>query len=101
MLRIQELYQNELTQIIKIEGDIRPESTETWRNELDAIVLKSQQRTIILDLCGVAYIAQAAIDLLIEHLEHNIYLMNCPTFLKNILHSARLTQNILEDRSED
>ncbi len=55
MFRITKIYENNLTSIIKIEGEISDENVLDWKNEISRLT-KLPEREIIFEICYVTFI---------------------------------------------
>ena len=95
MFRIKKIYENNLTSIIKIEGEISDENVLDWKNEISRLI-ELPEREIILEICYVTFMCPKAVKVLIKLLTKKIFLLNCPTFVSNMLHSAGLSANVLD-----
>jgi len=95
MFRIRKIYENNLTSIIKIEGEISDENVPDWKNEISRLT-DLPEREIILEICYVTFMCPKAVKVLIKLLTNKIFLLNCPTFVSNMLHSAGLSANVLD-----
>ncbi len=94
MFRITKIYENNLTSIIKIEGEISDENVLDWKNEISRLP-DLPEREIILEICYVTFMCPKAVKVLIKLLTKKIFLLNCPTSVSNMLHSAGLSANVL------
>ncbi len=95
MFRIKKIYENNLTSIIKIEGEISDENLPDWKNEISRFI-ELPEREIIFEICDVTFINRKAVKVLIKLLTKKIFLLNCPTSVSNMLHSAGLSANVLD-----
>ena len=95
MFRIKTIYENNLTSIIKIEGEISDENLPDWKNEISRLI-ELPEREIILEICYVTFMCPKAVKVLIKLLTKKIFLLNGPTSLSNMLHSAGLSANVLD-----
>jgi len=95
MFRITKIYENNLTSIIKIEGEISDENVLDWKNEISRLT-DLPEREIILEICYVTFMSPKAVKVLIKLLTRKIFLLNCPTSVSNMLHSAGLSANVLD-----
>ena len=95
MFRIKRIFENDLTVIIKIEGEISDENVLDWKNELRRLI-ELPEREIILEICYVTFMCSKAVEVLIKLLTKKIFLLNCPTSVSNMLHSAGLSANVLD-----
>lgn len=96
MFRIEKIFENDTTRIFKFEGEIAADTADDFGAELEAIISSSSTTAIIFDFCCLRHISQKAIKILMGYLTGNVYIMNCPTFVKNILMASQDTENILE-----
>ncbi len=95
MFRIKNIYENDLTSILRIEGEISDEDVPDWKNEISRLI-KLPEREIILDICYVTFMCPRAVEVLIKLLTKKIFLLNCATSVNNMLHSAGLSANVLD-----
>jgi anti-anti-sigma regulatory factor len=95
MFRIKKIFENDLTYILKIEGEITEENLSVWTDEIRNLI-NSSNHQVILEICEVTYMSPKAVENLIEQLTDDIYLLNCPTFMKNMLHTAGYAKNVLD-----
>lgn len=95
MFRIKKVFENDLTTILKIEGEILDENLQDWIDEIKRSI-KLAQKQIILEICHVTFLSPKAVEVLIKLLTKDIFLLNCPTSVKNMLHSAGLSANVLD-----
>ncbi len=95
MFRIKNIYENDLTSILRIEGEISDEDVPDWKNEISRLI-KLPEREIILDICYVTFMCPRAVEVLIKLLTKEIFLLNCLTPVSNMLHSAGLSANVLD-----
>ncbi len=95
MFRIKKIYENNLTSIIKIEGEISDENVLDWKNEISRLT-DLPEREIIFEICYVTFMSPKAVKVLIKLLTRKIFLLNCPTSVSNMLHSAGLSANVLD-----
>ena len=94
MFRIERIFENDLTVIIKIEGEISDENVPDWKNEISRL-MELREREIIFEICNVTFMCPKAVEVLIKLLTKKIFLLNCPTSVSNMLHSAGLSANVL------
>jgi anti-anti-sigma regulatory factor len=95
MFRIQKTFENTATLIYKVEGRITDENIDSWLQDIRSIG-REGERQIILDFCQLWSISAKALDALFGALRDNLYLLNCPMDLRNVLHAAGETSRILE-----
>ncbi len=94
MFRIERIFENDLTVILKIEGEISDENVPDWKNEISRL-MELPEREIIFEICCVTFMCPQAVEVLIKLLTKKIFLLNCPTSVSNMLHSAGLSANVL------
>lgn len=95
MFRIRKIWENDLTSILKIEGEISDSDLSIWAEEVGTLTQDGPRQTV-LDCCSVTSISPKALEVLSGRLSGGIYLVNCPVWIKNILHSAGRSKNILD-----
>jgi anti-anti-sigma regulatory factor len=95
MFRIDKIFENYQTELIKVEGEIKDSDVKDWAESLQAFVGGSPKQ-IILDFCDVTFICSKTVEILIQHLAANIFLLNCPAAVKNLVHAAGWPESILE-----
>jgi len=95
MFLIRKIFENDLTLIFKIEGEITDVSLDVWADEISALK-KQSERQIILVFSSVSYMSPKAIEKLVELWSNNIYLLDCTIFIRNMLHTAGLSANLLD-----
>ena len=75
MFRIKRIFENDLTIIIKIEGEISDENLPDWKNEISRLI-ELPEREIILEICYVTFMCPKAVKVLIKLLTKKIFLLN-------------------------
>jgi len=95
MLRITKVFENDATLIYKIEGKISDDNLAVWAQEMDALK-KVMGRQTILDFCQVWFICTKGVEILVKGMSDNLYLLNCPMGVRNVLHAAGLSARMLE-----
>lgn len=95
MFRIKKIFENENMAVFKIEGDIPNETVHIWVRELRKII-KKPQNVIILEACSIGYIGPKAVKVLFNVVADNIYLLSCPTPVRNMFNSVGKGVNILD-----
>ncbi len=95
MFRIKNVFENTQTVLFKIEGEINERDIAEWSNWLDSFS-RQVEKQIIIEFCHLIIVAQTAVDELFKHMSKDIYLLNSPTDVKNIAHSAGFSKNVLE-----
>jgi anti-anti-sigma regulatory factor len=95
MFRINKIFENYQTEIIKVEGEIKDSDAKDWAASLQSIMNESP-RQIILDFCDATFVSSKAVEILIRQMTQNIFLLNCPTAVKNLVHAAGRPESVLE-----
>ena len=95
MFRIKKIFENNLIVIWKIEGEISNDRLQFWVDEINHLITNVQKQ-VILDMCEVTSMAQIPAQRLIGVITKNVYLLNSPTFVKNMLQSAGLSAHVLD-----
>ncbi|MGH7597513.1 MAG: hypothetical protein ACREOI_14255 [bacterium] len=95
MFRIDKVFENYQTEIIKVEGEIKDGDTKDWAESLQSI-MNGSPRQIILDFCDATFVSSKAVEILIHQMTQNIFLLNCSTAFKNLVHSAGWSASVLE-----
>ncbi len=95
MFRIDKIFENYQTEIIKVEGEIKDGDMRDWAESLQSI-MNGSPKQIILEFCDATCLSAKAVEILIQHLATNIFLLNCPTAVKNLVHAAGWSENVLE-----
>ncbi len=95
MFRIKKVFENDLTIIWKIEGEISNDKLQFWIDEMNRLI-RNVQKQIIIDMCDVACISLAPAQRLVDIIAENVSLLNCPTVVKNMLQSAGLSSHVLD-----
>ncbi len=95
MFRITKIFENDLIFIYKSEGKITEENLGDWTDEI-RLLIKQSDRQIILEMCQFTFVSPKAVRSLIELITKDVFLLNSPTFIKNTLHCAGLSANVLD-----
>ena len=95
MFRIKKIFNNKLTTILRIEGDINNGNLVAMKEEISALLQETEQQ-VILDGSAVSFVTPKAVGTLTEMLSNNIYLLNFPINFRNMLHSAGWSDRVLE-----
>ena len=95
MFLIKKIFENDLISIFKIEGKITEENLGDWTDEI-RLLIKQSDRQIILEICQVTFVSLKAVRFLIEMITKDVFLLNSPTFIKNMLHCVGLSVNVLD-----
>jgi anti-anti-sigma regulatory factor len=95
MFRIDKVFENDQTEIIKVEGEIKDGDAKYWAESLQSI-MNGSPRQIILDFCDATFVSSKAVEILIHQMTKNIFLLNCPTAVKNLVHTAGRSASVLE-----
>ena len=98
MYRIQRLFDNSSTVLVRITGEVEEGDLESWTSFLS--LLRSWGNCdIILDFSDVFRIASSAVNVLVEHLPHDLYLMNCSPVVANVVSSFGHGHRLLDKES--
>ena len=95
MFRIKKIFENDLTIIWKIEGEISNERAQFWIEEINRLVTHVRKQ-IIFDMCAVTFMGSTPAQMFVGLITKNVYLLNCPTFVKNMLQSAGSSLHVLD-----
>ena len=95
MFRVKNVFENEHTVLLKLEGEIVESNVNDWSNWLESFSEQTNKQ-IILEFCHLIFVTQKGIEKLLEKMAPNIYLLNCPTDVENIAHAFGFSQNVLE-----
>jgi anti-anti-sigma regulatory factor len=95
MFRITKAFQNESTDIFRIEGKITDENLSEWNQQISSIQPEIG-RHVILDFAQVWYISAGAVAVLMNLLSDHVYILNCGIEVRNVLHSSGLSARMLE-----
>ena len=96
MYRLKKVYSRPQTCIIKIEGDIRIQDAQQWREAIEGMREKESSKQIILDFSSVSFVSPAAIAEITEIIGEGVFLMNCTPFVRNIMQSSGLGRHVLD-----
>ena len=94
MFRISKAFENDSTILFKIEGEIGEGELVDWANLIFRCTEPSHKQ-IIFDICDVVFMSTNAPALLLQHMRDNIFLLNCPAAVRNIMHAAGRSANVL------
>jgi len=94
MYRITKAYENEKLSIYCIEGKVTDEVTDNWMEEMSRLK-DFQDHEIILDLSQLWYLSSRAAEVLMNSLQNNLFLLNCPLPVRNVLHVSGLSSRTL------
>lgn len=95
MFLIKRVYENELTALFKVEGEITDLTLEDWAEALAALLAQTQKH-VILDCCDVTFVSLKVAEKLIAQMTSKIFLLNCPTRVQNLVHAAGFAKQVLE-----
>ena len=95
MFRISKAYENEATQIFRIEGKITDENLAVWRQEILSLQ-PHNGRHVILDFAQVWFISIKGVEVLMKLLTDRVYVLNCGMEVRNVLHASGLSGRMLE-----
>jgi anti-anti-sigma regulatory factor len=95
MFLIKKVYENDLTALLKIEGEITEFALEDWAEAL-ASLLRQTKKHVILDCCDANFVSLKVAERLIQQMTDKIFLLNCPTAVQNLVHAAGFSKQGLE-----
>lgn len=94
MFRITKAFENESTEIFRIEGQVSDEITGDWVREIE-MLKNDNSRTVILDFAHVWFMSTNAVQALIGLLTDTCYVMNCGMEIRNVLYVSGLSSRML------
>ena len=94
MFMIKKVYENELTALLKIEGEITDLTLDDWTEAL-ASLLRQTNKHVILDCCDVTFVSLKIAERLLQQMTGKIFLLNCPTTVQNLVHAAGFSKQVL------
>jgi len=95
MFRIKKIFNNKLTAILRIEGDINNGNLVILEEEISAL-LQTPKQQVILDGSAISFVTPKAVELFNNILFNDIYLLNFPINFRNMLDSLGWSDRILE-----
>ncbi len=95
MFLIKKVYENELTALLKIEGEISNLTLEDWAAAL-ASLLQQTNKHVILDCCDITFVSPKIAERLLQQMTNRVFLLNCPTMVQNLVHAAGFSKQVLE-----
>ena len=95
MFRIKQIYENDLTSIVKIQGEIALEDVPDWRAEITPFMQPSAKQ-LLLEISAVDYICPEAVQVLIKLLTRDMFLMDGPVAVRNMVQAAGLASHVLD-----
>ncbi|MGH7456615.1 MAG: hypothetical protein ACRENG_35025, partial [bacterium] len=78
MFRIDKIFENYQTELLKVEGEIKDSELKDWAESLQSM-MNGSPKQIILDFCDATFVSSKAVEILIHQMTQNIFLLNCPT----------------------
>jgi STAS domain. len=94
MFRITKAYENDSTEIFRIEGEVTDENLQNWTQAI-ALLQPSDSKSVILDFAQVWFMSTRAVEELIRVLTDRSYVMNGGMELRNLLHVSGLSEKML------
>ena len=94
MYRITKALENKSTLFYRIEGKVTDEALNEWTKEVIAMN-QEKERQIILDFCGVWFMSGKAVEILINHLNNHVFILNCGMELRNVMYASGLSSRML------
>lgn len=95
MFRINRTFENDLTLLVKLVGEIGAQDLQHWDDSLQAI-LQHEQRQVIFDFCDVTRMTTAAVEKLQEAITNRVFLLNGSVALQNIMRASGHAAQILD-----
>src|SRR5262245_13691162 len=95
MFRITKAFENPITYIFRIEGKITDNGLSDWADEINKFKSVSG-RQVILDFSQLFFIAPKAVEMLLNNITENVFILNCSTEIRNRFHSSGLSGRMLE-----
>ena len=95
MFRIDKIFENYQTELIKVEGEIKDSDVKDWAESLQSMINGSPKQ-IIFDFCDATHLSAKSVEALIQQMADNIFLLNCPTAIKNLVNAAGWSESVLE-----
>ena len=78
-----------------MEGEIRDENLDLWAAELEAL-RRTIQGNIVLNFHSVSFISVSAVPKLMELRDRQVFVLNCPTPVKNMLQASGSVSMIID-----
>jgi anti-anti-sigma regulatory factor len=94
MFRITKAYENDSTEIFRIEGQVTDDALQEWIHAI-ALLQPTDSKAVILDFAQVWFMSTKAVEALIRVLDDRSYVMNCGMELRNVLHVSGLSEKML------
>ncbi len=94
MFLIKKVYENDLTALMKIEGQITNLTLEDWAEAL-ATLLRQTNKHVILDCCDVTFVSPGIAERLLQQMTNKVFLLNCPTTVQNLALAAGFSKQVL------
>jgi len=94
MFRITKVFEDDSTEIFRIEGQVTDEGIANWIGEIE-LIKKNNSRTLILDFVHVWFISTKAVQALMEILSDRCYVMNCGIEVRNVLYASGMSSRML------
>jgi len=95
MFRITKTFENPVTYIFRIEGKITDNGLTDWADEINKFKTVFD-RQVILDFSHLFFITPEAVEVLLNNMTENLYILNCSTEIRNRFHSSGLGGRMLE-----
>jgi hypothetical protein len=95
MFRITKTFENSATRLYRIEGKVTDEGLSDWNRELNRIIFP-RDRQVILDFCGVWFFCVKAVEILLNQITEDVFVVNCGMELRNVFHASGLSARMLE-----
>ncbi len=95
MFLIKKVYENELTALFKIEGEIADHALDYWSEAL-ASLLQQSNKHVLLDCSDITFVSLNIAERLMQQMTNRIFLLNCPTAVQNLVRAAGFSTQVLE-----
>lgn len=94
MYRINKVFENESTILVRIEGSFTSEE-QSWSQYLDEM-LQEAERNVFIDLSEATFSNEKEMRWLVERMKTNVFLVNSPIPMKDFLRGTPLSGNLLD-----
>jgi len=95
MFLIKKVYENDLTALFKVEGEITDHALDYWSEALASLPQQTNKH-VLLDCCDIAFVSLKIAERLIQQMTNKIFLLNCPTAIQNLVRAAGFSKQVLE-----
>jgi hypothetical protein len=95
LFRMRKLFENERLTLFKIEGALTRQNAESWEEEL-TMIIQCTNRPIIFDCASLTSVNYEVTDILRNLMTDQMYFLNLPTPVRNILRTAGFGARVLD-----